>query len=218
MKLAKIIFALLLCGTLFVGLATPAFADESAFVDAPAFADEPTFADEPAFTIAADKKMAASGESITLTAVNAPQPQAGQSVQYRWYFSIYGVESGLIGTTTDAVIQTDAVKPTTFRSPFTQQFPIEYSCVLDIVDDASGTVVASYTSSKIDVLGYYSLSDSFAVPYDYLVEALVYILLVPGYVFFEPMLLLRAFACFFGILWSPWVAVANGAEAKRVNG
>ena len=200
MKRAKIILALLLCGTLLAGLATPAFADA------------------PAFTVTADKQMVATGESITLTAVNAPQAQAGQTVQYRWYFSIFAGGSGLIGTTTDAVIQTDAVKPTTYRNPFTQQFPIEYSCVLDIVDNASGTVVASYTSSKIDVLGYYSLNDSFAVPYEYLVEALVYILLVPGYVFFEPMLLLRAIACFFGILWSPWVAVANGAEAKRVNG
>ena len=175
----------------------------------------PTYASAPAFAVTADKKMVATGESITLTAVNAPQAQAGQTVQYHWYFyfaPIHGNGSRLVGTTADAVIQIqapgrDIVRPTQ-ANPFSQQFSTKYWCVAEI-SDASG-LVASYGSNEIDVLGYYSLRDSFAVPYEYFPSAAV--------LFFVPGVFFQAIACLFGILWSPWVAVANTAEAKRVNG
>jgi len=200
MKHAKKFFALLLCATLFVGLTTPAFADE------------------PAFTITADKQMVATGENFTLTAVNAPQAEAGQSIQYHWLF-ITLPENGHVGTislgtTADAVIQIQApgrdVLWPDYNNPFSQRFSMQYWCVVDI-SDASG-LVASYRSSRITVQGYYNLTDSFAVPY----EALGYALLG---VFINPFRnVFYSIACLFGIVWSPFVALANSAQAKRVNG
>jgi len=185
----------------------------------------PAFADTPEFTITADKRMVATGESITLTAVNAPQAQAGQTVQYRWYFNYSPTAASseighaLIGTTTDAVIQAqapgrDVVWPT-YTKPFTQQFTTRYWCVVDI-SDASGPV-ASYTSSKIEVMGYYGLGDSFAVPYVYFGYILAY-MLVPMFIFYDLTSIPISIACLFGIFWSPFVLLANSVKAKLVNG
>ena len=203
MKHAKKCFALLLCAALLTALAVPAFAETSDF------------------TVTADKRMVATGESITLTAVNAPQAQAGQTVQYRWYFSWspanvsgkYGNVS--IGTTADAVIQAqapgrDVVLLTYFNDPYGQQFTTWYWCVVE-VSNASGPV-ASYKSSKIEIQGYYSLRDSFALPYEYLGYAFAWSLIL------YPKAIFASIACLFGILWSPFVALANSMEAKRVNG
>ncbi|MCL2299698.1 MAG: hypothetical protein FWC27_06075 [Firmicutes bacterium] len=210
MKRAKMFFALLLCAALSVGLATPAFAETSDF------------------TVVADKRMVATGETITLTAVNAPQAQAGQTVQYRWFFS-YSLDpesaveyAVLLGATTDTVIQAqvpgrDSVK-TLAGDPgslYSQQFSTRYWCVADI--SGSAGIVASYRSSKIKGQGYYSLKDSFALPYEHLAEAIVY-MLIPGLVFAEPSVFFDSIACLFGIVWSPFVGLANAAEAKRVNG
>ena len=121
MKRAKIILALLLCGALFAGLAMPAYASA------------------PDFAVTADKKMVATGESITLTAVNAPQAQAGQTMQYHWYFYYdagYATKK-LLGTSSDAVIQVqapgrDVVISTYMGYPFSQQFKTWYWCVSEI--------------------------------------------------------------------------------------
>jgi len=237
MKNAKKLLALLLSLTLALSLALPAFAEEDELLsgvgtdvfDAAADGEnsEPdgdvpqpqsqTVSNASAFTVTADKQMVATGESITLTAVNVPQAQAGQSLEYHWYVNcFYGDSHNLsIGTTVDAVIQTQAPSKDDMKAmkaygdPFSQQFPTEYWCIVK-VSDASG-LVASYTSSRIEVSGYYSLRDSFVVPYEYI-----------GYTFllafFVPPLFFENIGCLFGILWSPFVALANAAEAKRVNG
>jgi len=97
---------------------------------------------------------------------------------------------------------------------FNHKFPITYSCQAIVTERYE---VVAYYNGAIEVQGYYNLRDSIAVPYEYLGEAIVY-MLIPGLVFFEPMLFFGSIACLFGIVWSPFVALANSMEAKRVNG
>jgi hypothetical protein len=202
MKRAKVLFAILLCGTLLVGLVTPAFADTSA----------------AEFTVSADKKMVATGENITLTAINAPQVQAGQILEYRWYFSYRNDRiTNLLGTTEDPVLQTKlpAMGADYWSTPYNQKHPLKFWCVAEISDDNG--LFSAYTSGKVDVMGYYSLGDSFAVTYASFALALTFIPM-PTIVFETPTILIDAFVYFFGFLWLPFVALANSVEAGRVNG
>ena len=204
---AKKFFALLLCAALFAALATPAFAQEFA----------PT---QSYVTVTADKKMVATGESITLTVAGIPPLEAGQAIQYNWWVKYGAVDGPAPGTTTEPVLRTQVhgreVVPRFYSSMINHKFPITYSCQARVTD-GPGSIVAYY-NGEIEVQGYYKLADGIAVPYEYLKEALAYMLFVPGLVFYEPMLFFTSVACLFGILWSPFVALANSMEARRVNG
>lgn len=200
MKQVKLISAILLCAALLVGLATPAFADTSEF------------------TVTADKKMVATGESITLTAVNAPQPEEGQTIKYTWNLSYRNDRiTKLLGTTEEPVIQAQVpvFGADYWSTPYDQKHPSKIWCVAEI-SDADGPV-ASYKSSSIVVMCYYNLGDSFAVTYACLALILMF-MTSPMIVIEEPTILVDGFVYFFGVLWLPFVALANVAEAERVNG
>jgi len=200
MKHAKRLFAFLLCAALLTALATPAYALVPPTLDA---------------TITADMKMATAGDSVTLTVTGIPPLEAGQSIRYNWWYG-YGDSNGIGSCTTeDPVLQVQVpgrdIVRTGLHWLFNHKFILYYKCQA-IVTDSSGII--AYYNGATEVQGYYNFTDSLAVPYEALGDG--YMIVMP---FLQPIpYAFYAIACLFGIVWSPWVALANSMEAKRVNG